>query len=485
MQNSGMTFSMTCFWLTSVSKSSFIPIITAAGFKLPSASVAPLSRFPVERSIRLHQTRQEIDSRGMGGICAVKEEANGEETGMWTLYSDRDDDRLVEKLGKNRKVIEIELNPDHKVRVALSSRDSVGSSSDSSRSSRSSYASVPGSFSSVASTISSTFPGRATPLPESPTNSLSSPQDKTIKNVSNVAYFELKSSDEPFESPDISTAKLPTVIPAAQNGPSALARLQDVQNVLCVAFGIFGRYYVAWDDTQGEKHQESNKLPQLLYDWLYLESGQTRHLPSLQVSFGTNNGFFASNKDSKISSRDPVPSTTNHASILPLIKPIVRKKSQPILNHNEVGEDTATMPRTSRLQRRSTVFTLDYQTHNSTRPTTDRRETLEEVSSQTYKAEAPLSTYVAIYGIKSRRIKPEPHKSSGLSQRRSVKVDLSRIRTSWPEQPAQGSNILNRETYNSERNYVDNCVQTDICGHHLDEVSNIGNTPPILPQKPQ
>ncbi|TGO55095.1 hypothetical protein BOTNAR_0252g00150 [Botryotinia narcissicola] len=32
---------------------------------------------------------------------------------------------------------------------------------------------------------------------------------------------------------------------------------------------------------------------------------------------------------------------------------------------------------------------------------------------------------------------------------------------------------------------VDNCVQTDVCGHHLDEVSNIGNAPPILPQEPQ
>lgn len=39
--------------------------------------------------------------------------------------------------------------------------------------------------------------------------------------------------------------------------------------------------------------------------------------------------------------------------------------------------------------------------------------------------------------------------------------------------------------YNLERNYVDDCVQTDICGHHLDEVSNIGIGAPILRQEPQ
>ncbi|TGO52602.1 hypothetical protein BCON_0138g00200 [Botryotinia convoluta] len=258
----------------------------------------------------------------------------------------------------------------------MSSRDSVGSSSDPSRSSRSSYASSSGSFSSVASTISSTFSGRSTPLPESPTSSLSIPQDKTIKHISNITYLDSELSNEPLNYQIPTRQRLPTVIPTAQNGPSALAKLQDVQNVFCVAFGIFDRYYIAWENTKGEQHQESKKLPQLLYDWLYPESGQTRHLPSLQVSFGTNNEFFASDKDDKISSRDSVPSIIDHASRLSLIKPIVRTNSQPILNHNKVGEDTAMIPRTSRLKRRNPMFTSDYQTYNPTRNTIERRETL-------------------------------------------------------------------------------------------------------------
>ncbi|TGO27502.1 hypothetical protein BPAE_0041g00530 [Botrytis paeoniae] len=370
----------------------------------------------------------------------------------------------------------------------MSSRDSAGSSSDSSRSSRSSrssYALSSGSSSSIASTISSTLSGRSTPLPESSTSSLPSPQDEAIKNVSNVTYFESKSSNEPLYHQVPTRQKLLTVIPTAQNGPSALARLQDVQNVFCVAFGIFDRYYIAWEDTKGEQYQESNKLPQLLYNWLYPESGQTRHLPSLQVSFGTNNEFFASDKDDKISSRDSLPSSINHASRLSLIKPIVRTNPQPILNHNEVGEDTATIPRTSRLKRRSTMFTSDYQTHNPIRNTIERRETLEEFSSQSSTVKIPLAAYIINNGTESRRIELEPRISSSLSRRRSVKVDLSRIHDSWSEQPAQGSNILKREMYNSERNYVDTCIQTDLYGHHLDEILSTGIAPPNLPQEPQ
>ncbi|TGO81039.1 hypothetical protein BPOR_1397g00010 [Botrytis porri] len=42
--------------------------------------------------------------------------------------------------------------------------------------------------------------------------------------------------------------KLPTVITTAQNGPSALARLQDMQNIFYVAFGILDRTFqtITW-----------------------------------------------------------------------------------------------------------------------------------------------------------------------------------------------------------------------------------------------
>ncbi|KAF7858705.1 uncharacterized protein EAF02_011029 [Botrytis sinoallii] len=231
----------------------------------------------------------------------------------------------------------------------MSSRDSVGSSSDSSCSSRSSYASSSGSFPSIASTISSIFSRRSTPLPELPTSSLQSPQDKAIENVSNVTYFESKSRRDKSYGDNTSTYlvnvcsneplnhQIPTrqkLLTTAQNGPSALARLQDVQNVFCVAFGIFDRYYVAWKDTRGEKHQ---------------------------VSFGTNNEFFASDKDDKISGRDSVPSTIDHVSRSSLIKPIVQINSHLIPNHNKIEEETAEILRNLRLKRRSTMFTLDYQ----------------------------------------------------------------------------------------------------------------------------
>jgi len=41
----------------------------------------------------------------------------------------------------------------------------------------------------------------------------------------------------------------------AKDGPTALGELKDVQNMLCVAFGAFDRYYMAWQDNSGELHQ--------------------------------------------------------------------------------------------------------------------------------------------------------------------------------------------------------------------------------------
>lgn len=42
------------------------------------------------------------------GFVAVKQE-EGEDAGMWKLYWDKDDDGLMGKLGKGRKILEIEL----------------------------------------------------------------------------------------------------------------------------------------------------------------------------------------------------------------------------------------------------------------------------------------------------------------------------------------------------------------------------------------
>jgi len=49
---------------------------------------------------------------------------------------------------------------------------------------------------------------------------------------------------------------------------------------------------------------ESQKLPEILQEWLFPLDGTPRHLPSLQVSLGSNDEFFASDRFGKISSRE-------------------------------------------------------------------------------------------------------------------------------------------------------------------------------------
>ena len=50
---------------------------------------------------------------------------------------------------------------------------------------------------------------------------------------------------------------------------------------------------------------ECQALPECLNQWLFPSDGQTRDLRTLQVSLGSNDEFFASDKDGKLSSRDP------------------------------------------------------------------------------------------------------------------------------------------------------------------------------------
>ncbi|KAF7858706.1 uncharacterized protein EAF02_011030 [Botrytis sinoallii] len=99
-----------------------------AGYYLPrpDPTTKALETYEVEYGVRLDAqpnitgpfdcTRQDrrLTLEGWEGFCAVKKEANGEKTGIWALYYDRDDDRLVKKLEKNRKVVEIELSRQEK-----------------------------------------------------------------------------------------------------------------------------------------------------------------------------------------------------------------------------------------------------------------------------------------------------------------------------------------------------------------------------------
>ncbi|KAG9235344.1 hypothetical protein BJ875DRAFT_440402 [Amylocarpus encephaloides] len=180
-----------------------------------------------------------------------------------------------------------------------SPRSSYGSIMGTSpRSSRTSYSSLRDSFGRVASfsRTSDSF------VPETPSGSQDSPPGSPTNWIS-------KTESE-------STEKV------VKDGPTVLRSLQNVQTVHCVAFGVFDRYYISWEDTNNQFYQgklltpsfwitllisgfsEHNKLPESLCTWLFPGSGETRHIPSLQVSFGSNDDFFASDRFGKTSSRD-------------------------------------------------------------------------------------------------------------------------------------------------------------------------------------
>ena len=156
----------------------------------------------------------------------------------------------------------------------------------------------------------------------------------------------------------------PSIKTSSKDGPSTLRELVNVKDIICVAFGAFDRYFISWEDTEGEFHQgktfpiltpspqhrlpccmiwridmipnlESNKLPSGLYQWLFSADGtqHTRDIPTLQVSFGSNDEFFASDKNGKISYRD---------SILP--PPPPQPKAQP-LSEKKVPPSIATVAR--------------------------------------------------------------------------------------------------------------------------------------------
>ncbi|KAE8440629.1 hypothetical protein EG329_007013 [Mollisiaceae sp. DMI_Dod_QoI] len=148
----------------------------------------------------------------------------------------------------------------------------------------------------------------------------------------------------------------------SKDGPSALKELQNVKNVVCVAFGAFDRYYISWEDNDGEFHQESHKLPESLYKWLFPPNGETRHLPTLQVSFGSNDDFFASDQDGKLSSRDASPPADKKAPpprLSDVARGFMRRKaytvSSPKLS-DDLQDKPDEKPVSPRLERRKTFL---------------------------------------------------------------------------------------------------------------------------------
>ncbi|KAF2103626.1 hypothetical protein NA57DRAFT_24353, partial [Rhizodiscina lignyota] len=83
--------------------------------------------------------------------------------------------------------------------------------------------------------------------------------------------------------------------------PSDPADAESLSEVITVAFGAFGRYYLCWRNRAGQYRQSHSKLPPELKAWLFPPTGETRDFASLQVLFGHGDDFFASDCNGRIS----------------------------------------------------------------------------------------------------------------------------------------------------------------------------------------
>jgi hypothetical protein len=105
---------------------------------------------------------------------------------------------------------------------------------------------------------------------------------------------------------------------------------------------------------------ECQALPECLNRWLFPADGQTRDLRTLQVSLGSNDEFFASDKDGKLSSRDPScqPGEKKFVSRLAETSRGMTRKKAHTVSSPTFPEDLLTRldskPESSKLARRST-----------------------------------------------------------------------------------------------------------------------------------
>ncbi|KAH8687312.1 hypothetical protein BGZ60DRAFT_521974 [Tricladium varicosporioides] len=236
-----------------------------------------------------------------------------------------------------------------------SARNSYASISDSTpASSRTSYSSIPESLGRVSSfsRTSDSF------LPDSVASTPLTSRDSSPDSPIRWARKEGDMITEP-ESPPHSVEKIPLPpTPVPKDGPSTLRDLKNVQNVICVAFGAFDKFYISWEDTDNQFHQECNKLPESLQRWLFPDDGSTRHLPSLQVSFGSNDDFFASDQFGKLSSRDAVGQlgeTKPVPKLAEIARGIMRKKAHTVSSPTTPPPNLAP-PESPKLERRRTFM---------------------------------------------------------------------------------------------------------------------------------
>lgn len=70
-----------------------------------------------------------------------------------------------------------------------------------------------------------------------------------------------------------------------------------------------------------------------MHKWLFPPGGETRHLPTLQVSFGSNDDFFASDQDGKLSNRDSIPPAEKKAltpKLAEVARGFIRRKAHTV-----------------------------------------------------------------------------------------------------------------------------------------------------------
>jgi hypothetical protein len=115
---------------------------------------------------------------------------------------------------------------------------------------------------------------------------------------------------------------------------------------------------------------ESQKLPKCLHKWLFPPDGQTRDLPTLQVSLGSNNEFFVSDKLGKLSSRDPCCQAGEERPpprMAQVARNVIRTKLYTVSNPT-LPDDLHSKPTLPVIQRRRTLLDGEPSPRSDSRP---------------------------------------------------------------------------------------------------------------------
>jgi len=212
---------------------------------------------------------------------------------------------------------------------------------------------------------------------------------------------------------------------------------------------------------------ESQKLPEKLQEWLFPADGTTRHLPSLQVSFGSNDDFFASDTFGKISSRDS--NSPGEPKSVPKLAEVargfMRKKAHTISSptSTETGESTLRSPI---LERRNT-FMGSQLNHDS-----DSK--LKRISTREPSLSRP-------------DLRPEIS-SPEHRRKRSILIGAPPIRPTWPDRKvilSAKERLKLQEDRPCALKYVDSGMQTDPNDDCLLEYSKPEIIYPRFPSRPQ